>query len=194
MGIKPEKFEWNGQAMTLNEIAELEGVSYGMAHQWVWVKDYKGTADLPKGSEWRRGAKGKKDSTVVSSEKSAPEIPKALILEDIHVTIRPDSPMYKMLNWLAKSSNTSHDLAFCELATYLLEGHTIGEESHEIIKQRLIERHEGQNMDAGDYAYTGAKVQLTGLQERILAYAQELEAELINLREFKRRVLESIGG
>lgn len=174
---------------SISAFQEALGISYKTALDWQKI-GYKKVME--------RQASGHVRKTTIIAARLKPELPKPVkVNENCIVRVR-HAELDRMLNYLAKTSHTTYQAAFEEFVIYIHDGYQWGQESHSILKQRLIERHNGHENGNGEaYEYrernpVAAPEPRSRVQELLEPYIVELEGEVESLKAWKARMLKRL--
>lgn len=173
--------EWNNDYYTYKQIADKEGITEKQAWYYTTQAGYTSSEQI---AHLKARAKSRKASPQVEQaikEALAPTKPKL----PNEVTVSGE--LFKMLHWLTVSTSCSLQEAFVEFTIYMLERRVWGEDTGLILKARLLEKGGNENKNVAPYEYNG-KAKQSRPELALLAIIDDLENEVIDLREWKAKV------
>lgn len=165
MAREKKLYEWAGDFRTFEEIKAMEKKSDATIYKYL----ADGLTSAPK----RR----------IVAARPKLELPKPQKV-NVNCIVRVRHPeLDSALNYLARTTGKTYQSAFEEFIIYIFEGHLWGQDSFTILKSRLAKHQnaEIQSQKGADYAMPEEK-QMSGWQQRLIPYVEELEAKVSDLQ------------
>lgn len=188
MAREKRLFEFDNDYLTYEDIAKRTGLSYQSAINIVGM----GITTTQEAKALIKPKARRSRAEIIASlprvESAKHETPKVEYASNTVVIHHKE--LDRMLNYLARVSNTTYQAAFEEFVIYLYEGRLWGKEAQSnqeaiaAIKQRLIENHNGRNTSDESYEFIAPKPQvpLKRWEKQLIPYLEELEEENAQLR------------
>lgn len=195
-GKVAETHKWDNEYLTVNQIAEKIKLSPQSVYRLVQMgcDNSKEALSIVTPKPRRSRAEIIASLPKVVAVRPKPEtrpIPK--VNENAIVRVQ-DERLHLMLEYLAKRAKVPYQTAFNAFICYIGKGNVWGKFSEEKIIALIAGENSEDLLGEDAYSFEHGEKPLTGWQQKLIPYLEELEAENADLKEWKARKLKQWRG